>query len=120
MEYHSAVKRNRLLIHSTTCMNPQRTMLSEKKPNPKVHILKVVVMTASIYVTSYGQALYCIEHLNSHNYLLNRYYFSPHFTDHDTEVTCLGSHSLEAADPSQALPRKSSSRACTFHHVPEK
>lgn len=84
------------------------------------HILKVVVMTASIYVTSYGQALYCIEHLNSHNYLLNRYYFSPHFTDHDTEVTCLGSHSLEAADPSQALPRKSSSRACTFHHVPEK
>lgn len=31
MEYFSAIKRNEVLVHVTTCMNPEN-ILSEKKP----------------------------------------------------------------------------------------
>ena len=37
MGYNSAMKRNKLLIHTTTWMNQEGIMLSEKKAIPKVH-----------------------------------------------------------------------------------
>ena len=39
MEYYSAIKKNKLLILSTTQMNLENIMLSEKKPFTKDHIL---------------------------------------------------------------------------------
>lgn len=35
MKYYSAIKMKKALIHTTTWMNHQRTMLSEYKSNPK-------------------------------------------------------------------------------------
>ena len=39
MEYYSAIKRNEILIHTTTYMNPENIMLGKKKPVTKDHIL---------------------------------------------------------------------------------
>lgn len=47
MEYNSAIKRNKLLVHTVTCINLQRIMLSEKKP-----ILKSYIVYESVYTNS--------------------------------------------------------------------
>ena len=35
-EYYSAIKRNEVLIHATTWMNPENTMLSERSQTQKI------------------------------------------------------------------------------------
>ena len=39
MGYHSAIKRNNLLIYTTNWMNLKIILLSEKNPDKKEHIL---------------------------------------------------------------------------------
>ena len=39
IEYYSIIKRNEVLICTTTWINLENIMLSEKKARPKVHIL---------------------------------------------------------------------------------
>ena len=46
MEYYSARKSNKLLIHAMPWMDPKGIMLSEKKPIPEHYILH-----DSIYIT---------------------------------------------------------------------
>ena len=39
VEYYSAIKRNEVLIHATTCMHLDSIMAKQKKPDIKGHIL---------------------------------------------------------------------------------
>ena len=44
MEYYSAIKRNKILIYATLWKNLVNSMLSEKNPVTKNHILGVPIM----------------------------------------------------------------------------
>lgn len=59
MEYYSVIKRNKLLIYVTTCMNLQRIMLSEEKPISKAGYLAIPFIDHSWNDTKIGEISGC-------------------------------------------------------------